>query len=232
MPAARPPALTLVADRADALARLDLGGGVWSPYTRALLEELALPYDARVLEVDGDSAPECAGAGADGDAGAAGSYDLVHARFVLARGGRAAERLAAWRRLLAPGGVLLVEEPDTRSWTYEPHAPAATHLIGRVAQAVSAGGGNLDAGRRLPALMRDAGLRPQVRTHALGLESGHPHHRLPLDLADALAGRLANVLGRDGAAQLRRQAAAELGAPGRRGTTFTLVQAWARAASR
>ncbi|MCW2994177.1 MAG: hypothetical protein JWQ18_1672 [Conexibacter sp.] len=109
-------------------------------------------------------------------------FDLVHARFQLCTLGRGAEQLAAYRRLLKPGGVLILEEPDTRSWTYAPHAPATTHLIGRLAQAYAAAGGNLDAGRRIPALLREA--------------------------------------------------TRELDAPGRGGTTLTLVQAWARMPSR
>jgi SAM-dependent methyltransferase len=219
------PALSLVPDRTAGLADVDLGARVWQAPTRALLDDLALPRDARVVVVEdvlgGDAAllP---------DAG----FDLVHARFQLCRHGRAAEQLAAFRRLLAPGGTLLVEEPDLRTWAYEPHAPATAHLIGRGAQAFAAAGGNLDAGRRLPAAMRAAGLTPRVRTHAVGLEAGHPYLRFPLDLAEALADRLADVLGTDGLDHLRATATTELLAPGRRGTTFTLVQAWARVAPR
>jgi SAM-dependent methyltransferase len=158
----------------------------------------------------------------------AGMFDLVHARFGLWRRGRAAEQVAAYRRVLKPGGVLVLEEPDTRSWAAEPYAPATMHLVGRVAQAFKAFGGDLDAGRRLPSLLRADGPEPHVRTHVLGLEAGHPYLRLPLELADAVAGRLEDVLGVTGYAALRRQATAELDAPDRRGTTFTLVQAWAR----
>lgn len=140
------------------------------------------------------------------------------------------DQLAAFRRLVAPGGTLLIEEPELRTWTFTPHAPATTHLIGRVAQAFAAAGGDLDAGRRLAALLRGAGLAPRVRTHAVGLEAGHRYLRAPLDLAEALSGRLADVLGTDGLDHLRRSATAELLEPERRGTTFTLVQAWARVA--
>ena len=217
------PALSLVPDRTAGLADVDLGARVWQAPTRALLDDLALGADARVVVVEdvlgGDAAllP---------DAG----FDLVHARFQLARHGRAADQLAALRRLVAPGGTLLVEEPALHSWTFTPHAPATTHLIGRLAQAFAAAGGNLDAGRRLPALLRGAGLAPRVRTHAVGLEAGHPYLRAPLDLAEPLADRLADVLGTDGLDHLRRSATAELLAPERHGTTFTLVQAWARVA--
>jgi hypothetical protein len=220
MPAA--PVLSLVPDRGAGLADVTLDARVWATASRALLDDLGLPSDARVLVAEDvlSAGPSLAPA----------AFDLVHARFQLCRHGRPAEQLAALRALVAPGGVLLVEEPELRSWTYEPYAPAATHLIGRLAQAFSAAGGDLDAGRRLPALLRDAGLAPRVRTHALGLEAGHPYLRLPLDLGSALGERLADVLGADVLDRLRRTATAELIAPERRGTTFTLVQAWARVA--
>lgn len=217
MPSA--PALSLVPDAAAALARVDLGAPVWHGPTRTLLDDLGPIPDARVLVVE-----DVLGGGVDVEPHA---YDLVHARFQLSRHGRAAQQLAALRALVAPGGVLLVEEPDLASWTFAPYAPATTHLIGRLAQAFATAGGNLDAGRRLPAAMRDAGLHPHVRTTALGLEAGHPYLRAPLDLAEAVETRLTDVLGHDGLAHLRRSAAAELSAPDRRGTTFTLVQAWA-----
>ena len=41
-------------------------------------------------------------------------FDLVHTRFQLAPLGRMAEQVAAHRRLLAPGGILVLEDPDTR----------------------------------------------------------------------------------------------------------------------
>jgi hypothetical protein len=220
MPAA--PLLSLVRDAAPAgppLGGAALDARVFDASTHALLDDLGAFPDARVLVVE-----DVLGGGIAIEPKA---YDLVHARFQLARHGRPAHQLAALKALVAPGGVLLLEEPELKTWTYTPHAPAATHLIGRVAQAFKAAGGDLDAGRRLPALLRDAGLSPHVRTHTIGLEAGHPHLRAPLDLADTLTQRLTDVLGHDGHAALRRQAAAELTAPDRRGTTFTLVQAWA-----
>jgi ubiquinone/menaquinone biosynthesis C-methylase UbiE len=265
-----PTALHLLADQDAELERLQAQARVWEPAGRALLADLDLPTDARVLDVGcgalgwlralGERVPDGTVVGTDVDeqlldaAGAAcrdaglnriqlvrddlfhstlppRMFDLVHARFQLAPLGRAAEQLAAYRRLLKPGGLLVLEEPDTRSWTFSPYAPATTHLVGRVAQALRTVGGDLDMGRRLAGLLRAGHLSPHVRTHAIGLEAGHPYLRLPLQLADALEGRLEDVLGRDGLRSLRRDATAELDAAERTGTTFTLVQAWARTPS-
>jgi hypothetical protein len=217
-----PAALHALPDRDRAAESLALQSRVWEPAARALLDDLDLPRDARVLRIGfgDDAAPAAADA----------AYDLVHARFQLSVLGRPAERIEAYKNLLAPGGVLVVEEPDTRTLVHDPYAPAAAHLVGRAAQALKAAGGDLDLGRRLPALLRRAnGLGDvHVRTHALGLEAGHPYLLLPLHLADLQAERLADILGTDGLAHLQRQAASELADPDRRGTTFTLVQCWAR----
>jgi hypothetical protein len=213
------PALYVLPDRDLERESLALQSRVWDPAARALLDDLALPSDASVLRI---------GWGDRCSAMPSGTFDLVHARFQLSMLGRPGEQLETYKKLVVPGGVLLIEEPDTRTLVHDPYAPATAHLVGRAAQALKATGGDLDAGRRLPALMRRAGLEPNVRTHVLGLEAGHPYLHLPLHLADLYGERLADILGGDGLAYLHRQAASELADPDRRGTTFTLVQAWAR----
>lgn len=53
------------------------------------------------------------------------SFDLVHARFELAPLGRFTDQLAAYRRLVKPGGFVVLEEPDISSWRFNPDAPWA-----------------------------------------------------------------------------------------------------------
>jgi Methyltransferase domain len=213
------PALYVLPDRDRQRGSLTLQSRVWEPAARALIDDLDLPTGASVLRVGWNDQ--------DGDL-PSDRFDLVHARFQLSMLGRPAEQIETFKSLVKPGGVLVLEEPDTRTLVHEPYAPATAHLVGRAAQALKVAGGDLDAGRRLPVLMRRAGLQPHVRTHVLGLEAGHPYLHLPLHLADLHAERLADILGGDGLAYLHRQAANELADPDRRGTTFTLVQAWAR----
>ncbi len=67
-----------------------------------------------------------------------------------------------------------------------------------------------------------------MRTHVLGLEAGHAGPADAAALADSLSDRLTDILGKDGLAGLREESAKEVDAAGRRGTTLTLVQAWAR----
>ena len=155
------------------------------------------------------------------------SFDLVHARYVIAPLGRGAEQLAAHRRLLKPGGTLVLEEWDLGSWHLNPPAPAAERLIGAIGEIFGTLGG--EAGRELPRLLAQIGVEePQIDAHLVALEPGHPYLRLPLQFSVALEPRLLALLGEDELAALRRDTEAELAEPGRWGTTFTLIQCWGR----
>ena len=154
-----------------------------------------------------------------------GSFDLVHARFVIAPLGRGPEQVAAHRRLLGPGGRLVLEEWDLGSWHFNPPAPAAERLIGLLAGIFAELGG--EAGRALPGLLRDAGVaEPAIDAHVVALPPGHPYLRLPLQFSTALESRLVAAIGADGLAALRRDTEEELADPDRWGTTFTLIQCW------
>lgn len=159
----------------------------------------------------------------------ASSFDLVHARFQIAPLGRAAEQLAAYRRLLRPGGTLVLEDPDMASWRVQPEAPAVQALIALIERGFLAAGGNFNSGRDLPELLRGAGLTPMIRARIVALEPGHPYLRLPLQFAASLRPRLEALLAPAELAALLAQAEAELARPQTWGTTFTLIQAFASA---
>jgi SAM-dependent methyltransferase len=142
---------------------------------------------------------------------AAGSFDLVHARFQLAPLGRWDEQLRAYRRLVRPGGLLVLEDPDSASWRCNPRAPAVERLIETIRERFVATGSDFDVGRRYVELLPDA----ELDAHVVALPPGHPYLRLPLQFA---ASRGIDDTG---------DAAAELDEPGRWGTTFTLIQACA-----
>jgi SAM-dependent methyltransferase len=156
-----------------------------------------------------------------------GSFDLVHARYVIAPLGRGREQVASFRRLVRPGGYLALEEWDLGSWHFNPAAPAAERLIGLLADIFGTLGG--EAGRSLPDLLRETGIdEPEIDAHVVALEPGHPYLRLPLQFSVALESRLLQLLSEDELGALRREAESELGTPGRWGTTFTLIQSWGR----
>ena len=155
------------------------------------------------------------------------SFDLVHARFVIAPLGRGREQVAAHLRLLRPGGVLALEEWDLGSWHFNPPAPATERLIGLIAGIFADQGG--EAGRGLLELLREVGIEePELDAHVVALKPGHPYLRLPLQFSVALESRLLESIREDELASLRRDAEGELAEPGRWGTTFMLIQSWGR----
>lgn len=154
-------------------------------------------------------------------------FDLVHARFEIAPLGRGEEQLATYRRLVKPGGWIVLEDPDTASWRVDPEAPAVQRLIDLIVEAFQVAGGDLNAGRQDPALLRGLGVEPTIAAHVVALPPGHPYLRLPLQFAASLRPRLERLIEPTELANLLRQAEAELNRPGTWGTTFTLIQAFA-----
>ena len=158
----------------------------------------------------------------------AGSFDLVHARFLLAPLGRADDQIAAHLRLLKPGGWIVLEESDSASWRVHPEAPHTQQLIGAIVRAFTVAGGEFDVGRRLRSLLAARGLVPRLDAHVVAMEPGHPYLRLPLQFTASLRPRLDALEGRDVIDALVRKAEQELADPGAWGVTFTLVQAIAQ----
>ena len=153
------------------------------------------------------------------------AFDLVHARYVIAPLGRGREQVASHRRLIKPGGSLVLEEWDLGSWHFNPPAPAADRLIRLIAEIFGALGG--EAGRALPELLREIGIEePEIDAHVIALQPGHPYLRLPLQFSVALEPLLLEAVSEDDLASLRREAETELAEPGRWGTTFTVIQSW------
>ncbi len=157
-------------------------------------------------------------------------FDLVHARFVIAPLGRGSEQAASFRRLVRPGGFLVLEEWDLGSWHFNPPAPAAERLIQELSDVFAGLGG--EAGRILPGLIREIGIdEPEIDARIVALKPGHPYLRLPLQFSVALESRLLENLSEVELASLREEAESELAEPDRWGTTFTLIQSWGRLAS-
>jgi SAM-dependent methyltransferase len=162
----------------------------------------------------------------------AGDFDLVHARFQLCPLGRHEEQLAIYRRLVRPGGVIVLEDPDHSTWTFEPDAPATGRLVHMIVEAFAAAGGDFDAGLRGAGLLAGAGIEPRVRRTVLALPPEHPYLRLPLEFAQSLRPQLLELEAEPVLDALIAEVEAELASPRRVGRTFTLVQSygWAPAA--
>lgn len=155
------------------------------------------------------------------------SFDLIHSRFQLAPLGRAHEQIAAYLRLLKPGGWLVLEDPDMASWRINPDAPAVRRLIELIEAGFRAAGGNFNVGRELASYFRQLGVEPRLSAHIVALPPGHPYLRLPLQFATSLRPGLEALIGTDDLDDLLRQAEHDLDRSGTWGTTFTLIQACA-----
>ncbi len=168
----------------------------------------------------------------EGDATATGlptgSFDLVHERLVLNNVPRPADVVAEMTRLACAGGHVAVQDVDWISWTCVPAHPDWHRLADAAAAAWS---GDVHVGRRLPALLRGAGLVDVgVDAHTRVFRPGEPYHTLLLRFAEIHRERILGD-GELSAAELDR-AVGRLGDHLAQPETFTLYatffQAWGR----
>ena len=103
-----------------------------------------------------------------------GAFDFVHERLALV--GPAREDLLAEMCALArPGGIIAVQEIDLLTWICEPAHPAWDTLLGAFRAFVGQHGADLTIGRRLPELLRHAGLVDvDAEVHAHLARPGEP----------------------------------------------------------
>ena len=87
------------------------------------------------------------------------AYDLVHARLVLINVSARDAFLAEMLSLLRPGGTLALADLDCVSWLCYPPHPSWDVLLNAFLAVFHAGGGDEFIGRRLPALLRGAGVQ-------------------------------------------------------------------------
>jgi len=93
------------------------------------------------------------------------SFDVVHAHQVLQHVGDPVKVLREMTRVLKPGGVLAARDSDMASFAWWPSRPALEQEWKDTYFAVArANGGNPDAGKRLHAWAREAGLDPAKLT--------------------------------------------------------------------
>jgi SAM-dependent methyltransferase len=88
-----------------------------------------------------------------------GSYDVVHARYVLEHVGDVPGAVSVMAGLLAPGGTLVLETSDpATAWLGLPEHPDVQALRTAFDQVFDDAGGDSYLGRTLPARLAEAGL--------------------------------------------------------------------------
>lgn len=88
----------------------------------------------------------------------AATFDLVYARFLLTHLREPARAVDRMRDLLAPGGLLVIEDIDFSGHFVHPPAEAFAAYVDLYGQAARLRGADPDIGPRLPGLLRSAGL--------------------------------------------------------------------------
>jgi SAM-dependent methyltransferase len=87
----------------------------------------------------------------------AASFDVVHAHQVLQHLSDPVRALVELRRVLRPDGLLAVRDGDYGAFTWSPAIPLLDRWNELYHQVTARNGADADAGRRLPAWVRDAG---------------------------------------------------------------------------
>lgn len=161
----------------------------------------------------------------------AGSFDLVHMRFVASTAGQPERLIAEAMRLAKPGGFVAIEEPDGTTLNCHPPHPSWARLKTALLGAFAGVGADLELAHKLYGLMRAAGLEDvQYRPFIVGVRSQDPMVDYLPATVESLRGTVLK-LGLIGESELDEALArcrAHLADPGTSFTMYTVAQVWGR----
>lgn len=92
------------------------------------------------------------------------TFDIVHAHQVLQHLDDPVAALREMRRVTKPGGIIAARDADYAAMTWYPESPGIDHWLRVYRSVATASGGEPDAGRRLSAWAREAGLTEVTAT--------------------------------------------------------------------
>ncbi len=111
----------------------------------------------------------------------ADSFDVAHERLVLNNVTAPDAVVREMVRVVRPGGWVALQDVDWVTWTCEPSHPAWSELLTALTASRQAAGLDPFIGRRLPALLRGAGMVDvDVRAHQYIWRTGDLYHTLLL----------------------------------------------------
>lgn len=159
------------------------------------------------------------------------AFDLATTRLVLVNVPRPEEIVAEAVRLARPGGTVAFHEADALTDVCDPPLEAWTRLRNLLNRYAELNGVDLFVGRRLPRLLRDAGLvdvqtRPIIHVD----EPGHPRRSLLPDFVDNLRERLLahRLIARDDLDGLQAAVRRHLEDPNTLVVSHLYIQGWGR----
>lgn len=170
-----------------------------------------------------------------GDARATGlprqSFDLATARLVLVNVPEPQEIVAEAVALVKPGGLVAFHEADWIAHVCDPPSPAWTRLVDLFETYSQRNGSDPFIGRKLPRLLREAGLidvsvNPIVHVYP----HGHTRRDILADFVDNLADRLVSqrYVSERELAELKGDLRRHLDDPGTLVVSHLYIQAWGR----
>jgi ubiquinone/menaquinone biosynthesis C-methylase UbiE len=161
----------------------------------------------------------------------AGTFDLVHMRFVASTAGEPERLLKEAARLARPGGIVALQEPDASTLNCYPPHPAWEKLKAALIGAFKGVGADLELARRLYHVMVQAKFRDvQYRTALLGVRSGDPFVDYLPSTVESLRGTILKLglLKESEFDAALADCRAHLATPGTSFTMYTVAQVWGR----
>ena len=160
------------------------------------------------------------------------SFDFAHARLLLVNVPDPERVVAELATLVRPGGMVALEEVDWISWICQPAHPAWDRLRDALRDLRARRGLDVHIGRRLPGLLRGAGLG-EVRFRAVCpayLDGVGDNHTLLVTFAELHAAELVSdgLIAADELASLVNELQAHLADPATITIYKLFCQAWAR----
>ncbi|MBX9823813.1 MAG: methyltransferase domain-containing protein [Xanthobacteraceae bacterium] len=163
----------------------------------------------------------------------AGSFDVVHMRFVASTAGNTGRLLKEAMRLAKPGGIVALQEPDGSTLKCFPPHPAWDQLKMALLGAFTGVGANLELAERLYHVLYQAGLRDvQYRTALLGVRSIDPMVDYLPSTVESLRGTIVKLglLSESELSAALADCRAHLARPGTSFTMYTVAQVWGHTA--
>jgi len=160
-----------------------------------------------------------------------GSFDAVTARLVLVNVPSPEEVVAEAVALVRPGGWIAFHEADYVSHVCDPPLKAWTSLVDLLVAYSQQNGIDPFIGRRLPRLLRAAGVSDVIVNPIVHVyPPGHGRRTILLDFAENLSGRLVadGLVGDAQLTQLKRTLADHLARPDTLVVSHLFFQAWGR----
>ncbi len=159
------------------------------------------------------------------------SFDLVHMRFLASTAGAPEQLLEEALRIVKPGGVIALQEPDGSTLQCYPPHPAWDQLKAALLGAFAGVGADLTLANRLYSVVLEAGPRDvRYRTSLLAVRSCDAMVDYLPATVESLRSTVVRLglLGEDELDRALSECRAHLSRPGTSFTMYTLAQVWGR----